>query len=395
MMERFKMNNTQDIVVLKQKLATYKHTLETLKAGEVVEDYLLMKNECYAIKNQVSKLEGEVKTMKETQDLQITEYEKRVKIISDQVESVNESLGQLKEDVTLLTSKVNSLNFNDLLIKIDNMITTQYAATPSKEAKKSEIKILKEEIAQLKKHLTTEEQLEGTPLKKTTTKLQPTSYKQLRNMIHSSNNIHSSLNVERRIIASYIDQSNQLQQYRQFIPTEGTKIKQERNHLNNKIMTNIAPKNQMDNQLIIKKTKKLYKNNSEDSQIKMAEIDEKQENSPQVNQDHTTFNQNLDSSTSTETIEHTEIQKNISEISTVNLDKVQEVVYQAPVQKEVKIEDIKMQTVETEYEQSPVRSNIKPSDTEQIFLDEDEPENNVEEKPSFFSFLQRSKYFGK
>jgi hypothetical protein len=404
-MERQKDNNTQDIDVLKQKLATYKQTLETLKAGNAIEDYLIMKNEWYGILKQVSKVEGELKSMQEKQTVQLKEYGKQVGNISEQVESVQKSLENLKEDVTLLTSKVENLHSNEFLKKIENLLYTVIETTSSKEVEKNEMKILKEEIAELKKQQTT--QSEETSRKKVIPKRQPSSYNQLKNMLQSSNNVHSSLNSQRSMVDSYVNQRNPLQASQQIGPLRGSMNKYERN--NHIVKTNGASQNQRENQLIIKKRKKVnnslkdsgvLNNKTEVSKMnKIAEGEHQLENSPQPNQDHSTFNQNLDSNTSTERIALKETQKNVPEISSAHQVEIQEeTVKKAPVQQGIKPEESDIQYVEEKHEQPIEQLNelptVKPTDTEKGFTDE-QAENKVEEKPSFFSFLQRSKYLGK
>ncbi len=74
-----KLYSAHDIEKLKQKIATYRDTLTTLKTGNSIDDYLFMKNEFNGFKTQISHLEGVVEIMDEKQSVQIEEYEQQVK----------------------------------------------------------------------------------------------------------------------------------------------------------------------------------------------------------------------------------------------------------------------------------------------------------------------------
>ncbi|MFC0561974.1 hypothetical protein [Halalkalibacter alkalisediminis] len=224
-MEQYKFNNTQDIETLRQKLGIYKQTLEGLKAGNLIEDYFLTKHECYEIKKQVSNLEGEINKMKENQDMQINRYTK-VENISEQIETVTDSIRLLKQDVALLMGKVNNSNFNDLLNKIDKLIDIQYTSISSIQEGNMEIKGLKEEITQLKKQGETEKQsITTNPAQKP----QPSNYRQLQNILQSSKNIQAYSDEEKGNMPmrqDYSQRSKPLKQhFQQGIPTEGRKVK--------------------------------------------------------------------------------------------------------------------------------------------------------------------------
>jgi hypothetical protein len=220
-MEQSKFNNTQDIETLKRKLVSYKQALEALKGGGVIEDYLLAKKEYEELKNQVFKLKGEIKTMKEKQDLEILEYEKKVEMMTNQVELVNDTIRDLKQDVSLLMSKVSNINFSDILKKIDKMVDIQYASISSIKEGNTELNVLKEEIAQLKQQ--TGKQDTNTTTINQNKKTQPSSYRQLQNILQSSKNIQPYSSEENNMMSLHQDHIQKLQ--RQGNPMEGNKVK--------------------------------------------------------------------------------------------------------------------------------------------------------------------------
>jgi prophage DNA circulation protein len=257
-MKQINFKNTQDVDTLKQKLVIYKQTLEALKGENVVEDYLLTKDECFQLKKQVSTLEGEIQTMKEKQDLQMSEYQEKMKNISVQVESVNDSIRLLKQDVAFLMNKVNSPNFNDLIHKIDKMIDIQNASISLIKEGNSEMKGLKEEITQSKEHGKNDKQLTDTVSPKIQ-KHQPLSYKQLQNILQSSRNSLSYSDQEKRAIPRWQDHAQKLQQskqsFQQAIPTKGRQVKQSTTH------SKFSPKHEDFNKVNLSKnkTKKISK----------------------------------------------------------------------------------------------------------------------------------------
>ncbi|MBZ5751986.1 hypothetical protein [Metabacillus rhizolycopersici] len=342
-MEDPKLTSTEKIDRLKQKLATYKQTLETIKAGDVVEDYLLMKNEDKAIKKQVFTLEGEVKKMKETRDFQIDEYEKRAEIISVQVESVKESLGQLEDDVKLLINTVNNLNFPDLLLKLENLINAHNQSSKTEEL--TEISKLKKEIEQLKNQIHHREEVVEDEPKVTVSKLQPSGYKQLMNMIQTAKTIDSSIHPPRKMLTNQV---NPLQQYRQFPPTEVIKI--ERVRKQNKMKTSVSSKYQ-----VIKPSKDTKKKNNKGN-------------------DKITLNNHPDNAQGVNDVEFKEKEHD----------------YQVQEERSKTNESSASSILNDSTEQSP----NKPEKTQQISSG-GESEKKKEERLSFFSFLQRGKNDGK
>ncbi|MFC0470032.1 hypothetical protein ACFFHM_05700 [Halalkalibacter kiskunsagensis] len=221
-MEQSRYSSTQDIDTLKQKLVAYKKTLEALKGGGVIEDYLLPKKEYEELKNQVSTLKGEIKTMKDKQDVQIHEYEKKVEVMTTHVELVNNTMRDLKQDVSLLMSKVSNIDFSDILKKIDKMVDIQYASISSIKDGNNELNVLKEEIAQLKQQ-TNNQATANTDNVNQNMKTKPSSYRQLQNILQSSKSIQPYSNGGNRMVPLRKDPIQQMQ--RQGIPPEVKQIK--------------------------------------------------------------------------------------------------------------------------------------------------------------------------
>lgn len=71
----------KDIELLKNKLDTYKQILESIKEGEVVNDYLFTKKENQEIKRQVKNLEEVITKIKETQTSHLSHYAEQNKKI--------------------------------------------------------------------------------------------------------------------------------------------------------------------------------------------------------------------------------------------------------------------------------------------------------------------------
>ena len=76
-----KLYSAQDIENLKQKIATYRDTLTTLKSGNTIDDYLFMKSELNGFKMQVSHLEEVMGRLNDKRSMQIEEYEQQIETI--------------------------------------------------------------------------------------------------------------------------------------------------------------------------------------------------------------------------------------------------------------------------------------------------------------------------
>jgi len=111
-----KLYSAEDIEKLKQKIASYKDTLTTLKTGNSVEDYLAMKSEANGFKTKVSKLEGVMELMNEKQSVQMEGYEQQIKSFSLQMDSLNKTIEELNQDLSLVKNKIITEDSNDLTV---------------------------------------------------------------------------------------------------------------------------------------------------------------------------------------------------------------------------------------------------------------------------------------
>ncbi|MFJ7737012.1 hypothetical protein ACIQ2D_11795 [Lysinibacillus sp. NPDC097287] len=113
-MEDPKLYSAQEIEKLKQKIATYRETLTTLKKETSIEDYLLIKSEFDKFKKQVSHLDGLTKTMDVKKNMHIGEYEEQVKQISNQIDFLNQTVEEINQEILLILKKIITNEDNEL-----------------------------------------------------------------------------------------------------------------------------------------------------------------------------------------------------------------------------------------------------------------------------------------
>ncbi|WP_394184811.1 hypothetical protein [Metabacillus halosaccharovorans] len=182
-----------DIEGLKQKLIVYKQTLETMKSGNVVEDYLIMKNECYDLIKKISKLENVIETNSDQHNVQITNISQQVAVLKEEIKSMSLSIDNVEKEIGSLTDKVNSLNIDDLMIKMDTLLSNEEILVTSINQEKKELADLKDELIKLKSEVLETNIVSQQQLTQPKTKIQPTSYQQLQSIIKSSTSIKNKL----------------------------------------------------------------------------------------------------------------------------------------------------------------------------------------------------------
>ena len=96
-MDDYKEYSVQDLEMLKQKIATYREGLSTLKMANSVGDFHLME---------------------EKQNMQREEYEKQIKKHSEQLESFNQTVEELNKELSLI---LNALKNDVINNEIDNI----------------------------------------------------------------------------------------------------------------------------------------------------------------------------------------------------------------------------------------------------------------------------------
>jgi len=169
----------KDIELLKNKLDTYKQILESVKEGEVVNDYLFTKKENQEIKRQVKNLEGVITKIKETQTSQLSQYAEQNKKNSDQLQDANVFLKHLQQELTDLKNTINIRNVTQLDDKLNTLIELQQILISASE--RDNVNIKNEET--LPEHHVNN-------LSYQNSNLLPSSYKKLQNLLQTSNQTH-------------------------------------------------------------------------------------------------------------------------------------------------------------------------------------------------------------
>ncbi len=111
--------SAHDIEKLKQKIATYRETLTTLKTGNSTEDYHLMKDEFHGFKAKITDLEELMELMDEEKSMQIAGYKQEIKKFSVQIDALNQTIEDLNRKISSIMSNMNGGN-SDNLIEVKN-----------------------------------------------------------------------------------------------------------------------------------------------------------------------------------------------------------------------------------------------------------------------------------
>ncbi|MCP3029092.1 hypothetical protein [Halobacillus sp. A5] len=173
-MEKQKGFDSQEIVKMKQRIQAYKLTLETIKKERLLsEDNLSTGNTIF------SKMEGALKQMEEEQiDRNSMEFEQ----FSNRLESLEETIKQLKDDVHSITLELEKLPLADLVESMNHMLILQEKYMEEDRKEKQEVR---EELKGLKERLGTAQ-----PADQTKRNTQPANFRQLRDMVKSSKQIY-------------------------------------------------------------------------------------------------------------------------------------------------------------------------------------------------------------
>ncbi|SFJ75325.1 hypothetical protein SAMN04487936_10449 [Halobacillus dabanensis] len=214
-MDRYRLNDTEELTAMKEKLNIYKGMLRSIKSGNVLEDYLLSKTESYEFKI-IS--EG---VMKKMEDYHYGS-EERTKQLSAQIQSVTETVSGLKNDIALIKEKMDRLQVHDLIGKMNQIIDTQQH--PVKNEKEYEVDYLKEELAKLKKEMISTHQ-QATAQEAYIQQGQKTSsktsdFRKLQNMLQSSRQFNPGKN----------DYYPTMNQNRSYNPNQPTFQRKNKNH---------------------------------------------------------------------------------------------------------------------------------------------------------------------
>ncbi|MGG0248484.1 hypothetical protein ABEY24_08915 [Peribacillus frigoritolerans] len=191
----------KDIELLKNKLDTYKQILESVKEGEVVNDYLFTKKENQEIKRQVKNLEEVIKKIKETQTSQLSQYEEQNKKNSARFQDANDFLKHLQQELTDLKNTINIRSVTQLDDKLNTLIELQQILISASEQDNNKVNIKKEET--LPEHHVNN-------LSYQNSNLLPSSYKKLQNLLQTSNQTHFPSDQKRTLTGSNDVNVNQL-----------------------------------------------------------------------------------------------------------------------------------------------------------------------------------------
>ncbi|MEC5424240.1 hypothetical protein QGM71_12135 [Virgibacillus sp. C22-A2] len=176
-MYQYKLYNSREIDKLKEDLEVYKQTLVTMESSNLLDKYLQLQRELYEIKLKFSKFKGEMKTMEESYQEKIAEYERQDQRNSIQTQTINDSLNQLKQDVTSIKGEMKEIRVTELLEKmklVSNRMDNSLAIG------KSQIDTQKKELLQSKEHIKTNPPIKTVP--------KTSEYKRLQNMLYSLTN---------------------------------------------------------------------------------------------------------------------------------------------------------------------------------------------------------------
>jgi len=112
-MEESKLYTTQEIENLKQKIETYRESLTSLKMGTSIEDFLYMKQEFDGLKTQMAHLEGITETLDTKQNSYIKGYDDQIKLLSIQLESLNQTIEGMNQEILTVLNKLLPVERND------------------------------------------------------------------------------------------------------------------------------------------------------------------------------------------------------------------------------------------------------------------------------------------
>lgn len=121
-MYQYKLYNTGEIEKLKQDLEVYKQMLVTIKSSDSVDKYLQLQHELNELRLKFSKLKGEMKAMEESYQEKLAEHERQDQKLFTKIQTINDSLNHLKQDVTFIKDEVEEMRVTELLEKINLVV---------------------------------------------------------------------------------------------------------------------------------------------------------------------------------------------------------------------------------------------------------------------------------
>lgn len=180
-MYRFHLYNSDEINKLKQELNTYKKIMKTIEADNMIEDLLKTKADYYDLTEKIIKLKGEMNIMEEYYQKKIVEYDKKEQNISTQIKRLDIALVQLREDVYKIKNKIDNLQVNELLEKINEVLLKQEQSDKAKD----DVDGLKSDILRLGKEFNGYNSKSNKIEKQSNPRT--SEFRQLQNMLQSTN----------------------------------------------------------------------------------------------------------------------------------------------------------------------------------------------------------------
>ncbi|WP_217586152.1 hypothetical protein [Lentibacillus saliphilus] len=163
-MERYQLYNKQDIDFLNEELKIYKRIVDSLTNSHTNNNDLQIKTELDRLKERMTIFEGEMNTMKDVQDGNLENDKKHIVELITQMEDVQEAVNQLKRDNAVILNQLKQIN---------DKIT---------EEEKQQLKEVKEGTSDLKTDFAS-----GQSSQQQTPVLPPSSFKQLQNLLQTTN----------------------------------------------------------------------------------------------------------------------------------------------------------------------------------------------------------------
>ncbi|WP_335872296.1 hypothetical protein [Bacillus sp. 2205SS5-2] len=177
----------------KSKLEWYKKQLESIRSGHVLEDYLSTKKQNEIYTSQVNELVEEMKQLKgNLQELYLVQQQQLESVVSEIVEWKTTMKGS-QQKILQFVKEVNGVEWEKLNENMKTLIDQQMNKQVAEHSLETES--LKEEISHLKKKLS-----ENPPEinQKTKNNSQPSSFRQLQNLLSSSSNVVNETSTQQK-----------------------------------------------------------------------------------------------------------------------------------------------------------------------------------------------------
>ncbi|SER76400.1 hypothetical protein SAMN04487944_109170 [Gracilibacillus ureilyticus] len=168
-MYQYRLYNEEEISQLKRDLARYKESGSKLTTSKQQDNLSVISS----LQQELVKLKGEMKMMEESYESKMKRKEQEEQQWTTHIRSLNDSINQLKKDVSLIKGEVRAARMRELVSKVDKvMIKAEHDLARVKQ----EIGSQKNEISQLKNTVSAGRQRRS----------HGSEYRQLQNMLGGS-----------------------------------------------------------------------------------------------------------------------------------------------------------------------------------------------------------------